>query len=160
MARRRRSASAELGSESVVGEGMSVLAERGMQGWTDVLEQDWNVQFVGTVCGSCPTVATAPSLRADRSRFEGRGVLVEGGRSSSFLTASATAPMVRSPSWTRFLSPPIAPSVRIFRNGHSFEIMPLPSRPQRRVQHARGGPASSRLRSVEIRAGSTVDRSR
>ena len=71
---------------------------------------------------------------------------VEGGRSSSFLTASATVPMVRFPSWTRFLSPPIEPSVRISRNGHSFEIMPLPSRPQR------GSAACTRRPSIESAA--------
>ena len=37
---------------------------------------------------------------------------VEGGRSSSFLTASATVPVSRSPTWPPFPSPPVEPSVR------------------------------------------------
>ena len=85
-----------------------------------VSEQNLNVRFSPklqcpvrrTVCGSDPTVAAARSLRAGRSRAARRGLPVEDGRSSRFLTACATVPVSRAPTWPRFLSPPVEPGVR------------------------------------------------
>ena len=76
------------------------------------MEQDWNVRFVGTVCGPDPTVAplTRSGLAAVESWSGGPG---EGEGRGRFLTAFATVPVPRSPPCPRCLSPLSNPACAI-----------------------------------------------